>query len=172
MSSRQSLYDRHALHKLNVAGVSRLIDEYNQLMSKLSPSEVGLFRSKILTLDKKIWNGIYKYSWGEQTVSYLFRSKSKTFTFARLKWIPFQVIGPWIKSCNETIFNMTRDVLEYKRINSLIHNIISDMKRLQFLKIDEFEEYEPDVFCTTQYNEVKAQTSTIKTRCNTLARYC
>ena len=67
---------------------------------------------------------------------------------------------------------MTRDVLEYKRINSLIHNIISDMKRLQFLKIDEFEEYEPDVFCTTQYNEVKAQTSTIKTRCNTLARYC
>ena len=75
MSSRQSLYDRHALHKLNVAGVSRLIDEYNQLMSKLSPSEVGLFRSKILTLDKKIWNGIYKYSWGEQSVSLLFTSK-------------------------------------------------------------------------------------------------
>ena len=66
---------------------------------------------------------------------------------------------------------MTRDVLEYKRINGLIHNIISDMKRLTFLKINEFEEYEPDVFCTVQYNEVKAQTHVIQTRCNTLARH-
>ena len=37
---------------------------------------------------------------------------------------------------------------------------------LQFLKIDDFEEYEPDAFCTTQYNEIKSQTHTIKTRCN------
>ena len=45
------------------------------------------------------------------------------------------------------------------------------MKRLTFLKINEFEEYEPDVFCTVQYNEVKAQTHVIQTRCNTLARH-
>ena len=85
ISSRQGLYDRHALHKLNVAGVSRLVDEYNNLMSKLSPSEVGLFRSKILSLDQKIWKGIYKYCWGEQ-----------------------QVINAWVKACSETIFTLTR----------------------------------------------------------------
>ena len=85
ISSRQGLYDRHALHKLNVAGVSRLVDEYNNLMSKLSPSEVGLFRSKILSLDQKIWKGIYKYCWGEQ-----------------------QVINTWVKACSETIFTLTR----------------------------------------------------------------
>ena len=94
MSSRQSLYDRHALHKLNVAGVSRLIDEYNQLMSKLSPSEVGLFRSKILTLDKKIWNGIYKYSWGEQSVSVpFFQLMTEDVNTCRLSFEGHQPLG-------------------------------------------------------------------------------
>ena len=108
---------------------------------QLSQQERGLFRSKILALDRRVWGGIYRITWQEQNQ-----------------------IAPWVEMCQTTIFHLTRDILEYKRFNGQIQNIMSDMKRLNFIEIDDLLEYEPDKFCKVQYNKMLKQVDMIKSR--------
>ena len=48
--------------------VARLVTEYNAFFAcRLSSQEKGIFRGKVLSLERKIWNGVYKLNWGEQS---------------------------------------------------------------------------------------------------------
>ena len=94
--------------------VSRLVVEYNAFFAcRLSIQEKGIFRSKVLTLERKIWNGVYKLTWGEQS----------------------QVAG-WCKMCEDSIWQLIREIIEYKKLNSSIQNLLNDVKDLQFCRIE------------------------------------
>ena len=99
-------------------------------------------------MDRRIWNGIYRITWQEQNQ-----------------------IAPWVEMCQTTIFHLTRDILEYKRFNSQIQSIMSDMKRLNFIEIDELMEYEPDKFCKVQYNKIIKEVNMIKSRTAMMAAH-
>ena len=101
-----------------------------------------------MALDRRIWNGIYRITWQEQNS-----------------------IAPWVEMCQTTIFHLTRDILEYKRFNSQIQSIMSDMKRLNFIEIDEFTEYDPDKFCKVQYNKILKEVQMIKSRTAMMAAH-
>ena len=101
-----------------------------------------------MALDRRIWNGIYRITWQEQNS-----------------------IAPWVEMCQTTIFHLTRDILEYKRFNSQIQSIMSDMKRLNFIEIDELIEYEPDKFCKVQYNKILKEVNMIKSRTAMMAAH-
>ena len=101
-----------------------------------------------MALDRRVWNGIYRITWQEQ-----------------------QSVAPWVEMCQTTIFHLTRDILEYKRFNSQIQSIMSDMKRLNFIEIDEMIEYDPDRFCKVQYNKILKEVEMIKSRSAMMAAH-
>lgn len=41
----------------------RMVTEYNVLMGRLSGQEKGIFRNKLVQLERRVWNGIYKITW-------------------------------------------------------------------------------------------------------------
>ena len=101
-----------------------------------------------MALDRRIWNGIYRIVWAEQ-----------------------QSVAPWVEMCQTTIFHLTRDILEYKRFNSQIQGIMSDMKRLNFIEIDEMMEYDPEKFCKVQYHKILKEVDMIKSRTAMMAAH-
>ena len=48
---------------------------------------------------------------------------------------------------------------------------MSDMKRLNFIEIDELMEYEPDRFCKVQYNKILKEVNMIKSRTAMMAAH-
>ena len=48
---------------------------------------------------------------------------------------------------------------------------MSDMKRLNFIEIDEFMEYDPDKFCRVQYNKILKEVQMIKSRTAMMAAH-
>ena len=59
---------RQETHRNNITVVARLVTEYNAFFAcRLSSQEKGIFRGKVLSLERKIWNGVYKLNWGEQS---------------------------------------------------------------------------------------------------------
>ena len=48
---------------------------------------------------------------------------------------------------------------------------MSDMKRLNFIEIDELMEYEPDKFCKVQYNKIIKEVNMIKSRTAMMAAH-
>ena len=48
---------------------------------------------------------------------------------------------------------------------------MSDMKRLNFIEIDEFTEYDPDKFCKVQYNKILKEVQMIKSRTAMMAAH-
>ena len=68
ISTRASQFRRQETHRNNITVVARLVTEYNAFFAcRLSSQEKGIFRGKVLTLERKIWNGVYKLNWGEQS---------------------------------------------------------------------------------------------------------
>ena len=105
-----------------------------------------MLRSKVLELERRVWNGIYKYTWGEQ-----------------------QQVASWCRSCESTIWKLTREIIEYKKINSSIQNYLKEIRNLDFIKIDELAaEFEPDKFCKTQFNQINTQADLVRSRCSSI----
>ena len=70
--------------------------------------EKGVFRGKVLELEKRIWNGIYKQTWGDQTE-----------------------VSKWCKTCEEIIWKLIREIIEYKKINSTIQLYLNEVQNLK-----------------------------------------
>ena len=105
-----------------------------------------MFRGKVLELEKRIWNGIYKQTWGEQTA-----------------------VSHWCKLCEDSIWRLTREIIEYKKMNAIIQTHLSDIRSLQFVKLDDLSnEYDPDKFCKSQYSQIQSQADLIRTRCGSV----
>ena len=107
--------------------------------------EKGVFRGKVLELEKRIWNGIYKQTWGDQTD-----------------------VSKWCKTCEEIIWKLIREIIEYKKINSTIQLYLNEVQNLKFVKLDDNLncEFEPDKFCKTQHHQITTQAELIRGRCN------
>jgi hypothetical protein len=71
------------------------VAEYNVLMGRLSGNEKGIFRNRLLQLDRRLWNGVYKITW------------QSTHT-----------LRSWVNMCNETILQSSREVEEYKEVSA------------------------------------------------------
>ena len=147
IGSRTSQFHRQHLHQINISLVARLVTEYNAFFAcRLSMQEKGVFRGKVLSLERKIWNGIYKLTWSEQA----------------------QVVG-WCKKCEETIWTLTREIIEYKKMNGVIQGHLNDVKDLVFVKIDELSgEQDPDKFCKAQFFQINTQSILVQNRCNAI----
>ena len=105
-----------------------------------------MFRGKVLELERRIWNGIYKQTWGEQTS-----------------------VAQWCKVCEDSIWRLTREIIEYKKMNAIIQSHLSDIRSLQFVKLDDLSnEYDPDKFCKSQYLQIQSQADLIRTRCGSV----
>jgi hypothetical protein len=146
-ASRAAQFLRQDVHKTNITVVARLVTEYNTFFAcRLSTQEKGIFRSKVLNLERRIWNGIYKTVWAEQTT-----------------------VPQWCKMCEETIWQLTREIIEYKTLNASIQVHLNDVKGLKFVKIDDLgESYEPDKFCKVQFNQIHSQVDLVRARCSSI----
>ena len=72
----------------------------------------------------------------------------------------------WCKLCEESIWTLVREIIEYKKMNSQIQGYLNDVQDLKFVHIDGLtHEYEPDEFCSRQHRQINVQANLIKTRC-------
>ena len=101
------------------------------------------FRSKVLTLERKIWNGVYKMTWGEQST-----------------------VAGWAKMCEDSIWGLVREIMDYKKLNCSIQGYLNDVKDLKFVRVECLtSEFEPDDFCKKQHFQINSQAKLIKTKC-------
>ena len=96
--NRQMLRSRHQQQNIEISRLCSLVTEYNVLMGRLSAQEKGIFRNRLILLERRLWNGIYKITWQN-----------------------FNSIRSWISMCDETVLQVTKEVLEYKTVNKAIN---------------------------------------------------
>ena len=99
--NRTNLRLRYQSQLIEICHIQRLVTEYNVLMGRLSPQEKGIFRNRLLQLERRLWNGVYKITW--QSVG---------------------TLRSWINMCDETVPFMTKEVLEYKNLNKAISAVL------------------------------------------------
>ena len=77
-------------------------------------------------------------------------------------------VSKWCKTCEEIIWKLIREIIEYKKINSTIQLYLDEIQNLKFVKLDDMlnSEFEPDKFCKTQFHQITTQAELIKGRCN------
>ena len=99
--NRANLQNKQKMMLAEVVNVCKLVNEYNLLFGKLSMEEKGIFRNRIILLERRMWNGIYKITWPE-----------------------VKNLRNWVTTCQETVLLVTKEVIEYKNVNYSIHALI------------------------------------------------
>lgn len=58
----------------------------------------------MIQLERRMWNGVYKITWQN---------------------IP--TLQSWVKMCHETVMQLTKEVVEYKSVNSAINELLEQV---------------------------------------------
>jgi len=109
-ANRANLRARHMNQSMEIVQVCRLVSEYNVLIGRLSDNEKGVFRNRLLMLDRRMWNGVYKITW------------QSTHT-----------LRSWVNMCNETIISASREVEEYKEVGAAMNQTLTTVARTLIL---------------------------------------
>lgn len=104
--SRTTLLERQQSQLIEACHIVRLVTEYNVLMGRLSDQEKGIFRNRIIHLERRMWNGIYKITWQR-----------------------LDTLRSWTTMCDETVLSLTKEVLEYKTVNKAIDILLKTIRR-------------------------------------------
>ncbi|KAG5670791.1 hypothetical protein PVAND_001030 [Polypedilum vanderplanki] len=100
----------------DVEYVKRIVNEYNDIVAKLSPSEIHFLRDKLYETESKIQAGLGRYTW--QTLNI------KTFC----------------ESCERLLKNLSAIVMQINRMAKNIHGKVSELESFSLFVIDKHEQ--------------------------------
>ncbi|ESN99380.1 hypothetical protein HELRODRAFT_66740, partial [Helobdella robusta] len=116
------IYDaslRREAYRLQRENVYLVVREYNRIIALLSPEERGLFRERIMFLDRKILPGLTKITWSQA-----------------------QTAEQFLQECRVNISRVQTQLDSYKVANMEIIDLCLKISELHFVKINQKRIYE------------------------------
>ena len=117
-------------------------------MGRLSPQEKGIFRNRVIQLERRLWNGVYKITW--QNLNSSLRS--------------------WINMCDETVLVITKEVLDYKNLNKAISSVLKAIES-HTIVFEEMNEGKVENFLSKARDKVNKHVSHVLLKAKSLGNY-
>ena len=127
----KALYNKIEPIMLLFRQMTKIVQNYNQIMTSLSTEERGLFKEKVRKIDRFIWMGKNQHTW----------------MVAELK--------EWIFTVTDVTKSTFDDTLNYKNINSAVQKLCTEIENLEMIDIASTEIVSGDSFKSHQMNHIE-----------------
>ena len=127
----KAVYNKIATTMILYKHITKLVQDYNQIMTSISSEEKGLFRDKIRKLDRFIWMGRNQHTWST----------------ADLK--------DWVKSCADVSKVALDDITNYKKINTNVQSLCHQIEALEMINLKNTDIVSGERFKSHQMKYIK-----------------
>ncbi len=127
----KAVYNKIGTTMILYKHITKLVQDYNQIMTSISPEEKGLFRDKIRKLDKFIWMGKNQHTWSSNDIK------------------------DWVKTCADVSKVTLEDITKYKEINSNVQALCNEIEGLEMINLKNTEIVSGELFKKHQMKYIK-----------------